>query len=98
MKIKKKMNGTVLEVAVTGRLDTLTSPELEADLQKSLDDADSLLLDFANVDYISSAGLRMLLNINRIMEDKGGMKIINANEIVREVFDVTGFASVISIE
>ncbi len=98
MKIKKKMNGTVLEVAVTGRLDTLTSPELEADLQKSLNDADSLLLDFANVDYISSAGLRMLLNINRIMEDKGGMKIINANEIVREVFDVTGFASVISIE
>ena len=98
MKIKKKMNGTVLEVAVTGRLDTLTSPELEADLQKSLDDADSLLLDFANVDYISSAGLRMLLNINRIMEDKGGMKIINANEIVREVFEVTGFADILTIE
>ena len=98
MTITKQQNGNTLEIAVEGRLDTMTAPELEAELRGDLDHADALVLDFAKLDYISSAGLRVLLSTHKQMSAKGGMKITNANEIVREVFDVTGFADILTIE
>ncbi len=98
MTIDKVQNGTSLAVAVEGRLDTTTAPELEAELKKSMESAESLVLDFSKLEYISSAGLRVLLAAHKTMSGKGGMKIIHANEIVREVFDVTGFSDILTVE
>ena len=98
MTITKNLNGNALEIALEGRLDTMTSPELEAELNNSLGSAESLTLDFSKLDYISSAGLRVLLSAHKAMLSKGGMKVTNVNEIVREVFDVTGFADILTIE
>ena len=81
-----------------GRLDTVTAPALEADLQKALDGAETLTFDFSGLEYISSAGLRVLLSAHRVMSGKGGMKIIHVNEIVKEVFEVTGFTDVLNIQ
>ena len=98
MKMTKTQNGTSLTIALEGRLDTMTAPELEKELNASLDDSDTLTMDFANLAYISSAGLRVLLSAHKVMSRKGGMKVVNVNEIVKEVFDVTGFADILSIE
>ena len=98
MTITKNLNGNALEIALEGRLDTMTAPELEAELNNSLGSAESLTLDFSKLDYISSAGLRVLLSAHKVMLSKGGMKVKNVNEIVREVFDVTGFADILTIE
>ena len=98
MTITKKENGKALEIALEGRLDTMTAPELENELHTSLENADSLVLDFAKLNYMSSAGLRVLLSAHKIMSGKGGMKVTNVNEIVREVFDVTGFSDILTIE
>ena len=98
MKITKNMNGTNLTIALEGRLDTTTAPELEKALKDSIEAATELTLDFAALDYISSAGLRVLLSAHKTMSKKGGMKVINSNEMVREVFDVTGFADILDIE
>ena len=98
MIITKKMNGTSLEIALEGRLDTMTAPELEKELNASLDAANTLTLDLTNMEYISSAGLRVLLTAHKALSAKGGMKIVNVNEIVREVLDVTGFSDILTIE
>ena len=98
MTLNKKQNGTALEIALEGRLDTVTAPELEAELKKSLDGVDSLTLDFTNLAYISSAGLRVLLSAHKQMSAKGGMKVTHVNEIVQEVFEVTGFSDILTIE
>ena len=98
MTISKQQNGSALTLALEGRLDTTTSPELEKELKASLNGADSLILDFSKLDYISSAGLRVLLSAHKQMSAKGGMKVTNVNEIVREVFDVTGFADILTVE
>ena len=98
MKINKTMNGTELVIALEGRLDTTTAPELEAELKDSMAGANALTLDFGKLDYISSAGLRVLLSAHKAMSGKGGMKVTNVNEIVGEVFDVTGFADILTIE
>ena len=98
MTITKNMNGTTLEIALEGRLDTMTAPELEAALKESMDGAESLTLDFSKLEYISSAGLRVLLSAHKAMTAKGGMKVTNVNEIVQEVFEVTGFADILTIE
>ena len=98
MTLNKKQQGSALEIAVEGRLDTMTAPELEAELKKSLEGAESLVLDFSKLNYISSAGLRVLLSAHKAMAKKGGMKVTNVNEIVREVFDVTGFVDILTIE
>ena len=98
MTITKEQNGTALKISLEGRLDTMTSPELEAELQKSLAGADSLTMDFSKLDYISSAGLRVLLSAHKAMNAKGGMKVTNVNEIVREVLEVTGFSDILTIE
>lgn len=98
MTITKKQDGTNLEIALEGRLDTMTAPELEKELNASLDVAETLTLDFSDLAYISSAGLRVLLSAHKVMSKKGGMKVVNVNEIVKEVFDVTGFADILTIE
>ena len=98
MTITKKQDGTNLEIALDGRLDTTTAPDLEKELNACLDAADTLTLDFADLAYISSAGLRVLLSAHKVMSKKGGMKVVNVNEIVKEVFDVTGFADILTIE
>ena len=98
MTITKELNGTNLKIALEGRLDTMTAPELEAELNKSMAGAESLTLDFSKLDYISSAGLRVLLSAHKAMSAKGGLKVTNVNEIVREVFEVTGFADILTIE
>ena len=98
MTINKNLNGTELTIALEGRLDTTTAPELEQALKGGMDAANTLTLDFSKLDYISSAGLRVLLSAHKAMSKKGGMKVVNANEMVMEVFDVTGFADILTIE
>ncbi len=98
MTINKTLNGSTLEISLEGRLDTMTSPELEAELGKSMSGADSLIMDFSKLDYISSAGLRVLLSAHKSMSSKGGMIIRNVNEVVQEVFEVTGFSDILMIE
>lgn len=97
MNITKKMNGSTLEIALEGRLDTMTAPQLEAELA-SLAGAESLVLDCSKLEYISSAGLRVLLSAHKIMTCKGGMKVTHINEIVSEVLEVTGFTDILTIE
>ena len=98
MTITKKQNGSALEIALAGRLDTMTAPDLEAELKSCLDGVDSLTLDCEKLDYISSAGLRVLLTAHKTMSGKGGMRLIHINEVVQEVFEVTGFSDILSIE
>ena len=98
MTITKELNGTELKIALEGRLDTMTAPELETELNQNLGSAESLTMDFSKLEYISSAGLRVLLSAHKAMSAKGGMKVTNVNEIVREVFEVTGFADILTIE
>ena len=90
-------NGKAL-FALVGRLDTTTAPELEKELKSSLDGVKELTLDFAGLDYISSAGLRVLLSAQKIMNRQGSMTIMHVNEVIREVFDVTGFSDILTIE
>ena len=98
MKIEHKENGTELTVALEGRLDTTTAPELEADLKNSLDGLTVLILDFEKLEYISSAGLRVLLSAQKIMNTKGGMKVTHVNDVIMEIFEVTGFTDILTIE
>lgn len=97
MTINKQSEGSSLILAVEGRLDTTTAPELEQEI-KNLDGVDALVLDFSKLDYISSAGLRVLLSAHKTMSGRGGMKVVNVNEIVSEVFEVTGFSDILTIE
>ncbi|MBQ3390155.1 MAG: STAS domain-containing protein [Firmicutes bacterium] len=98
MKIEKKAEGSKLTVALEGRLDTTTAPELEEALKGSLDGVDDLTMDFGGLEYISSAGLRILLATQKIMNKQGKMRVTNVNEVVMDVFDVTGFADILTIE
>ena len=98
MTITKKQTGSTLELALAGRLDTMTAPELEAALSKDMGGADSLILDFSKLDYISSAGLRVLLSAHKAMLGKNGRKVVHVNDIVQEVFEVTGFSDILTIE
>ena len=98
MTINKTMNGTNLTIALEGRLDTTTAPELEKELKESLDGVTELVMDFSKLDYISSAGLRVLLSAHKTMMKQSGMKVTNVNEMVKEVFDVTGFSDILDIE
>ena len=98
MKINKTQNASALTVALEGRLDTTTAPELEAELKGALPGVTELVFDFAALDYISSAGLRVLLSAQKVMNKQGSMKITNVNETIMEVFDVTGFVDILTIE
>ena len=98
MKIEKSVKDGRVCYALEGRLDTTTAPELEEALKQGLEGATGLTMDFSKLDYISSAGLRVLLSAHKAMSDKGGMKVTHVNEIVQEVFDVTGFSDILTIE
>ena len=98
MNMTKTQNGTELTIALEGRLDTTTAPELEQALKQDLEGATALTLDFSRLEYISSAGLRVLLAAHKIMIRKGGLKVTHVNEIVNEVFEVTGFSDILTIE
>lgn len=98
LNIKKKNEGTKDTVFLTGRLDTATAPELDAFAEKELMDTKELVFDFEGLEYISSAGLRVLLKIQKLMNAKGTMKVIHVSEMIQEVFDITGFANILTIE
>ena len=98
MKIDKHIENGKGCYALEGRIDTTTAPDLERELKNDMEHIDSLILDFEKVDYISSAGLRVLLSVHKTMSKKGGMKVTNVNEMVREVFEVTGFSDILNIE
>ena len=98
MTISKQQNGTALTLALQGRLDTVTSPDLEAELKNSLDGVDSLVLDLSGLEYISSAGLRVLLSAQKVMNRQGSMSIRNVTPEIMEIFDVTGFSDILNIE
>ena len=97
MTISRKQNGSALELALEGRLDTTTAPELEKKLKASLDGVSELTLDFAGLEYISSAGLRVLLSAQKTMSRQGSMKVTNVNETIMEIFEVTGFSDILTI-
>ena len=98
MTINKTAEAGKLTISLEGRLDTGTAPQLEAELKSSLDGVTTLVLDFAGLEYISSAGLRVLLGAQKVMAKQGGMVIRNVNEVISEVFEVTGFVDILSIE
>ena len=98
MTINKLKNGAKLTIAVEGRLDTTTSPTLENEIKSSLEGVTELIFDFEKLEYISSSGLRVLLAAQKTMSKQGRMKVIHPNEIVLEIFDVTGFADILDIE
>lgn len=98
MTIQKTTNGAELTLALEGRLDTVTAPQLETELTESLADVEKLVLDFSDLVYISSAGLRVLLAAQKRRAKQGSMVVRHANETVMEVFEVTGFVDILTIE
>ena len=98
MNISKQTQGTVLTLALEGRLDTTTAPQLEAELKGALDGITELEMDFDKLEYLSSAGLRVLLAAQKTMNRQGKMVIRHVNETIREVFEVTGFIDILTIE
>ena len=97
LNIEKKNEDNKLIITLEGRLDTTTAPQLEEET-KSFDNVTELIFDFKKLEYISSAGLRVLLASQKIMNKQGSMKVINVNEEVKEIFEVTGFVDILTIE
>ncbi len=98
MNITMDKNGNSLKVALEGRLDTTTSPELENKLEGELNEITDLVFDFEKLEYLSSAGLRVLLAAQKIMNKQGKMVIRNANNTIKEIFEVTGFSNILVVE
>ena len=98
MPINVTRDNATLTMALEGRLDNASSPDLKKIFENSLEGINSLVLNFSEVDYISSAGLRTLLSMHKQMEARGGMKVTNVNEGVMEILQLTGFADTLSIE
>ena len=98
MTIEKNLNAAELTVKVTGRLDTTTAPELEASLKESFSGVEMLILEFSALEYLSSAGLRVLLAAQKVMNKQGEMIIKNVNDTINEIFEVTGFIDILTIE
>ncbi|MDD6051697.1 MAG: STAS domain-containing protein [Clostridiales bacterium] len=98
MQINKQLNGTNLTLEIEGRVDTTTAPALEAELKQSVTSAvQNLVLDFSKVEYISSAGLRVLLAAQKVMKKQGTMTVQHVNDVIMEVFEVTGFSDILTI-
>ena len=97
MTITKTTEGNALTVSLEGRLDTVTSPELEKELAGALEGVEALTFDFEQLKYISSAGLRVLLSAQKIMSRKGGMTLRNVGADIMEIFEVTGFSEILTI-
>lgn len=98
LNIEKNTNETELTVVLTGRLDTTTAPELEKELKASLDGVSALTIDMAALEYISSAGLRVLLSAQKTMNRQGEMKVVHVGDTIMEIFEVTGFSDILTIE
>lgn len=98
MTINKTPNAGSLTLAIEGRLDTTTAPELEAVVRGELDGVEHLTFDLKNLEYISSAGLRVLLAAQKIMNKQGDMLITGCNEEILEIFDITGFSDILTIQ
>ena len=98
MEIKKKKQSGTLTVTVSGRIDTVTAPQFQDGVKPDLEGVSNLVIDFADVKYISSAGLRVLLSLQKIMNKQGAMKLINVNSTINDVFEVTGFSDILTIE
>ena len=96
MIISQESNGGKLTIALSGRLDTTTAPELEETLKNALDGVTELEMDLKALEYISSAGLRVLLSAQKVMNKQGSMVVLNANESIMEVFEVTGFTDILT--
>ena len=98
MNIEKVVNVSDLTLKLAGRLDTTTAPNLEAVIDEIFDGIKTLVFDLAGLEYISSAGLRVILKAQKIMNNQGTMKLINVNESIMEIFDITGFVDILTIE
>ncbi len=98
MTVNKTKEGNKLTVAIEGRVDTTTAPVLENELKGAIDGVEALVLNFSGVEYISSAGLRVLLSVQKIMNRQGEMKVTNVSEDIMEIFEVTGFSDILTIE
>lgn len=97
MQITKTLNNDALTIAISGRIDTLTAPQLDAEIQGKLDGVKSLTIDLKDVEYVSSAGLRIFLTAQKIMNKQGKMVVKNASSAIKEIFDVTGFSDILTI-
>ena len=98
MEIKKIHEGNSLTVQLEGRLDTVTAPELEASLENELDEVTVLVIDLGGLEYMSSAGLRVMLALQKRMAKQGTMKVIKVNDTIMEIFEITGFRDILTIE
>ncbi len=96
MEIRKTADANALVIALVGRLDTTTAPQFEAEIKSSLDGVTDLTLDFADLEYVSSAGLRVILAAQKTMNKQGTMTIKNVSEEIMEVFEITGFADILT--
>lgn len=98
MQIAKSIEGNTLSVSLEGRLDTMTAPELEAAIKDDLNNVEAAVLDLKGLEYVSSAGLRVILTVHKALAGKNGLTVKNPNETVSEVFEVTGFSDILNIE
>ncbi len=98
LNIDKKTEGGRLQYALEGRLDTVTAPQLESDIKASIEGVTELVFDFEKLDYISSAGLRVLLSTQKAMARQGAMKLVHVGPTIMEIFEVTGFTDILTIE
>ena len=98
LNINKALDGDKLNVALEGRLDTTTAPQLEGELKASLNGVKEVVMDFSKLEYISSAGLRVLLSAQKIMNKQGSMKLTHVNDTIQEIFEVTGFSDILTVE
>ena len=98
MTIDKQLNGSELTLTLNGRLDTTTAPELENAIKENIAGVTNLVMDFAGLEYLSSAGLRVILGAQKTMNKQGEMVIRNVNETINEVFEITGFIDILTIE
>lgn len=97
MDITKNVNGSALNIALAGRLDTITAPALDKELKDSLSGIETLTIDFSKLEYISSAGLRVLLGAQKVMNRQGSMTVSNVSENIMEIFEMTGFSDILTI-
>ena len=98
MEILKNENGGTLTISLWGRLDTVSAPQLDEELKASIGDVSELILDLANLEYMSSAGLRILLSAQKTMNKQGKMIVKNVNSTIMDIFEVTGFTDILTIE
>ncbi len=98
MNINKIQNGSELTIELEGRLDTVSAPSLEAELKKDINGVQTLIFDFAKLEYLSSAGLRVLLASQKVMNRQGEMRIRNVNSTISDIFEVTGFSEILTVE